>query len=100
MHKTKKQKIKRKHELMADREALKTFNGRYNSKHIIVKNEYAVFIKQPKLRARNILKCRNLKSAQKRIQCTMIETSIKDYTEFHYLKERSKNHGNYEKGAI
>ena len=30
----------------------------------------------------------------------MVETTIKDYTEFHYLKERSKNHGNYEKGAI
>ena len=65
MHRTKKQKIKRKHELIADKETLKTFNGRYNCKHIIAKNEYAIFIKQPKLRARNILKCRNLKSVQK-----------------------------------
>ena len=87
MHRTKKQKIKRKHELIADKEALKTLNSRYNCKHIIVKNEYAVFIKQPKLRARNILKCRKLKSIQKRIQCMIVETNIKDYTEFHDLKE-------------
>ena len=87
MHRTKKQKIKRKHELIAGKEALKTLNNRYNCKHIIARNEYVVFIKQPKLRARNILKCGNLKSVQKRIQCTMMEISIKDYTIFHDIRK-------------
>ena len=64
MHKTKKQKIKRKHELIANKEALKTLNRCYNGKYIIARNEYVVFIKQPKLRARNILKCRKLKNIQ------------------------------------
>ena len=72
---------------MAGKEALKTLNSRYNSKHIIARNEYVVFIKQPKLRARNILKCRNLKSVQKRIQHTMTETSIKDCTIFHGIRK-------------
>ena len=87
MHKSKKQRAKEKHVLMAGKEALKTLNSRYNSKHIIARNEYVVFIKQPKLRARNILKCRNLKSVQKRIQCTMMEISIKDYTIFHDIRK-------------
>lgn len=89
MHKTKRQRIKRKRALMDGRVTLNEIrNSHPDYKYIMLGNHYASFPNKKKLRARTIYRYQMYQYAKVfRIKCTMVETTIKDYTEFHDLRE-------------
>lgn len=89
MHRTKKQRIKRKRALMDGRATLNEIrNSHPDYKYIMIGNHYASFPNKKKLRARTIYRYQMYQCAKVlRIKCTMVDTTIKDYTEFHDLRE-------------
>lgn len=89
MHRTKKQRIKRKRALMDGRVTLNDIRNIHTDyKYIMLGNHYASFPNKKKLRARTIYRYQMYQSAKiLRIKCIMVDTTIKDYTEFHDLRE-------------